>query len=135
MITKPAMVPILGQFNPFHILTTCYLRFILTLTFHIAYVLKIIHSSARSSVTFRNILRGRQLHAQPPKLEDHPLSAIRDCFLNIFADTLETISCIQNGGMHNSVSNLTTASNPNFAPEGGPLFQVLVETHIIMHSS
>jgi len=27
---------------------------------------------------------------QPPKLEDHPLSAVRDCFFNIFAATLHT---------------------------------------------
>ena len=25
---------------------------------------------------------------QPPKLEDHPLSAVRDCLFNIFATTL-----------------------------------------------
>jgi len=29
--------------------------------------------------------------AQPPKLEDHPLSAVRDCLFNIFAATLHTV--------------------------------------------
>ena len=33
-------------------------------------------------------VRSCQHLAQPPNLEDHPLSAVRDCLLNIFAATL-----------------------------------------------
>jgi len=36
-----------------------------------------------------------------PKLEDHPLSAVRDCLFNIFAATLHTGGC-------SSIQNLRT---------------------------
>ena len=47
--------------------------------------------SPRSYEIFRNMLRsdGKELLAPrpTPKLEDHPLSAVRDCLFNIFAAT------------------------------------------------
>jgi hypothetical protein len=46
-------------------------------------------------VFFRNkiIFYGEELLAprQTPQLEDHPLSAVRDCLFNIFAATLRGI--------------------------------------------
>jgi hypothetical protein len=46
----------------------------------------------RLLVVFRNklIFYGELLAPRPtPKLEDHPLSAVRDCLFNIFAATLQ----------------------------------------------
>jgi len=54
--------------------------------------------------TFRNRIRfyGELLAARPtPKLEDHPLSAVRDCLFNIFATNLQT-------GDRSSIRNLRT---------------------------
>ena len=45
--------------------------------------------------------RSRYHLAQTPKLEEHPLSAVRDCLFNIFAATLHT-------GGRSSIRNLRT---------------------------
>jgi hypothetical protein len=49
--------------------------------------------SPRLLVVFRNklIFYGEELLAPrpTPKLEDHPMSAVRDCLFNIFAATLQ----------------------------------------------
>ena len=56
-------------------------------------------------LTFCNKIHfyGEELLAprQTPKLEDHPVSAVRDCLFNIFAATLHI-------GGHSSICNLTT---------------------------
>jgi hypothetical protein len=55
--------------------------------------------------TFRNKIRfyGEELLAPPPtpKLEDHSLSTVRDCFFDILAATLQT-------GGRSSIRNLRT---------------------------
>jgi len=40
-------------------------------------------------------------HRPPPKMEDHPFSAVRDCLFNIFAATLHV-------GGRSSIRNLRT---------------------------
>jgi hypothetical protein len=51
------------------------------------------HPCLDSFVVFRNklIFYGEELLAQrpTPKLEDHPLSAVRDCLFNLFTATLQ----------------------------------------------
>jgi hypothetical protein len=53
---------------------------------------QIIRPGPRLCVVFRNkylVLRGRVVKPRPtPRLEDHPISAVRDCLFNIFAATL-----------------------------------------------
>jgi len=60
-----------------------------------------------SGCTFRNKIRfyGEELLAPRPtsKLEDHPLSAVRECLFNIFAATLHI-------GDRSSILNLRTRS-------------------------
>jgi hypothetical protein len=53
---------------------------------------RMLKKSLRLLVVFSNklIFYGELLAPRPtPKLEDHPLSAVRDCLFNIFAPTLQ----------------------------------------------
>jgi hypothetical protein len=49
-----------------------------------------VRGSVKFSVITVNFFCGKQLlvHRPKPKLEDHPLSAVRDCLFNVFAATL-----------------------------------------------
>ena len=90
----PPPVPILSQLDPVH--TKSHVPFSL-LRFH-----ESISPGPRLTLwLFRNMLRfyGQLLAPRPtPKLEDHPLSDIRDCLFNISAATLHigSLSSIRN---------------------------------------
>ena len=59
--------------------------------------------ASRLWVFLNNIFHGEELLAPrpTPKLEDYPLSAVRDCLFNLFAATLHI-------GGRSSISNLRT---------------------------
>jgi hypothetical protein len=67
----------------------------------------------RHQFMFRNIIHfyGENLLAPrpTPKLENHPLSAFRDCLFNIFAATLHI-------GGHSSIRNLKTPFHDDMDP-------------------
>jgi hypothetical protein len=92
----PPPVPFLIQLNPIHVPTS----------FSIAYIVpNDLSSSEAFFVNGRNMLHfyGEEL-SEPrttPKLEDHPLSAVRDCLFDIFAATIQV-------GSRSSIGNLRT---------------------------
>ncbi|PNF20414.1 hypothetical protein B7P43_G08141, partial [Cryptotermes secundus] len=43
-----------------------------------------------------------QINPPNPKLQDHPLSTVRDCLFNIFAATLHSRACSTNGEQRNA---------------------------------
>jgi hypothetical protein len=81
----PPLVPILSQLDPVHILTS-------HLSFPVAYVVPKYQCRSIFSVrTFRNKIcfyGEASLALRPtPTLEDHPLSALRDCLFKFFSAT------------------------------------------------
>jgi hypothetical protein len=80
------LVPILSQINP---CPKSHVHFLYLSSF-----IQRIRPGHRPFVIFRNkvISYGEELLAprSTPKMEDHPLSAVRDCLYNIFAATLQT---------------------------------------------
>jgi hypothetical protein len=94
----PPHVPILSQLNPVHTPTS---HFLMITKSRVPFSLLRLHQSISSGPRFspwlfRNMIRfyGEELLAPrpTPNLEDHPLSAVLDCFFNIFAATLH-IAC------------------------------------------
>ena len=85
------------------------------LTFHVPNLMSLVslHTSSQSSSPcprltvwmFRNrilfTVKSCKHFVQPPKLEDHPLSVLRDCLFNTFAGTLYI-------GVQSSIRNLRT---------------------------
>jgi len=84
------------------------------LTFHVPNLMSLLHCLRRTKVSVqaqstcicfvtRPVFKVRNCWhlAQPPKLEDHPLSALRDCLFNIFAATLHI-------GGRSSIGNMRT---------------------------
>jgi hypothetical protein len=94
---RPSLVPILSQINLIHTIPS-YLSKIPGTKSHVHFLslglfIQGIRPGPRLRVVFRNklIFYGEELLAPrpTPKLEDHPLSAVRDCLFNIFAATLQ----------------------------------------------
>jgi hypothetical protein len=90
------LVPVLSRINPVHT-TQSYLRFILILSTYLRLVLSILdliiliilaNSTSYDVRSIHPIPRSCQPQAQPPQLEDHPLSAVGDWLFNIFAATV-----------------------------------------------
>jgi hypothetical protein len=95
---SPPLVPILSLINPIHTIPSY-----LSKTFQVPNLISIFLRLGRlssESVQVRGFLNifitslfvtVRSCNPTPnPKLEDHPLSAVRDCLFNIFAATLHT---------------------------------------------
>ena len=59
------------------------------------------HLACEYSLTFRFSRGGVVSYSPKPKLEDHPLSAVRDCLFNLFTATFHV-------GDHSSIRNLRT---------------------------
>jgi len=100
----PPPVPILSQLNPVHTSTSHFLK--IHLPFSLLRSYQSISPGPRLCLwIFRNKIRfhGEELlETRPtPKLEDHPLSAFRDCLYNIFPTTLHI-------GGRSSIHNLRT---------------------------
>jgi hypothetical protein len=88
---SPPLVPILSQIDPVHTIPS-YLTMIHFNIVHPPTSFQRISPCPRLLVNFRNkiIFYGEELLAPrpTPKLEDNPLSAVRDCLFNIFAATV-----------------------------------------------
>ena len=107
---SPPPVPILSQINPVHVPPPpISWRSILMLSFRVPFPslrwYQRINPSPKHTYLFRNktSFYSEELLAPrlTPKLEDHPLSAVRDWFFNIFTATLHI-------GAHYSIRNLRT---------------------------
>jgi hypothetical protein len=89
---SPPPVPILSHINLIHTITSYLSK--PRIKSHIHFLsfrpfIQGIRPGPRLREHFRNkLIFYGEPHAQPPKLEDHPLSAVDDCLFNIFAASL-----------------------------------------------
>jgi len=102
-------VPVLSQLDPVHAPTSHFLKIHLHIPFPSPRSYQRISPGTRHQFMFRNMIlfiySELLAHRPTSTLEDHSLSALRDCLFNIFATTLHTRgrSSIRNLTKHRAV--------------------------------